>query len=60
MEPILHAMQVNRLIRGAVRLVKGMELKQDGDAFQIAVLSGILWFKVNAPLVWQTPSTCQV
>ena len=46
MEELLHVMQVNRLIRAAVGLVKGVELQQTGDSFQIAVLSGILWFKV--------------
>ena len=47
MEPTLQLMQVNRLIRTAVRLVKGMELRQAGNAFEIIVLSGILWFKAR-------------
>ena len=41
-------MKVNRLIRGAIGLLKGTELKHTEESFQIAVLSGILWFKVCA------------
>lgn len=47
MEPTLQLMQVNRLIRTAVRLVKGMELRQAGNSFEMIVLSGILWFKAR-------------
>ena len=53
MEETLTVMKVNRLIRGAVGLVKGTELRQTQDSFQIAVLSGILWFKVCATLTCQ-------
>ena len=42
----MNVMQVNRLIRTAVRIVKGVELRQTGSSFEIIVLSGILWFKV--------------
>ena len=42
----MNAMQVNRLIRTAVRIVKGVEVRQTGNSFEIIVLSGILWFKV--------------
>ena len=48
MEPTMQLMQVNRLIRSAIRLVKGTELRQTADSFEIAVLSGILWFKASA------------
>ena len=44
----MQLMQVNRLIRSAIRLVKGTELRQTADSFEIAVLSGILWFKASA------------
>lgn len=47
MQETFEVMQINRLIRGAVGLVKGTELKQTEDSFEIAVLSGILWFKVS-------------
>ncbi len=47
MEPTLKLMQVNRLIRTAVKLVKGIELRQTGNSFEMIVLSGILWFKVG-------------
>ena len=47
MEPTLKLMHVNRLIRTAVKLVKGVELRQTGNSFEIIVLSGILWFKVG-------------
>ena len=47
MEPTLKLMHVNRLIRTAVKLVKGIELQQTGNSFEMIVLSGILWFKVG-------------
>lgn len=47
MEPTLKLMQVNRLIRTAVKLVKGIELQQTGNSFEMIVLSGILWFKIK-------------
>lgn len=46
MDPTLHLMKVNRLIRSAVGLVKGTQLNQSDNSFEITVLSGILWFKV--------------
>lgn len=48
MEPTMKLMQVNRLIRTAVKLVKGIELRQTGNSFEMIVLSGILWFKVGS------------
>ena len=56
MEPTMSLMQVNRLIRTAVRLVKGMELRQSGNSFEIIVLSGILWFKVHCTLCKLQPA----
>ncbi|KAL3144821.1 hypothetical protein ABBQ38_001930 [Trebouxia sp. C0009 RCD-2024] len=47
MEPTLDMMKINRLIRSAVRLVKGTQLKQSENSFEITVLSGILWFKIR-------------
>ena len=47
MEPTLQLMKVNRLIRSAVGLVKGTQLNQSDNSFEITVLSGILWFKVS-------------
>lgn len=47
MEPTLTLMHVNRLIRTAVKLVKGVELRQTDNTFEMIVLSGILWFKVG-------------
>lgn len=49
MEPTLNLMKTNRLIRSAVGLVKGTQLKQSDNSFEITVLSGILWFKVCLP-----------
>ena len=56
MEPTLQLMRVNRLIRTAVGLVKGMELRQSDHSFEMIVLSGILWFKVPASVLQQHPS----
>jgi len=33
--------------RQRLKLVKGVELRQTGNSFEIIVLSGILWFKVG-------------
>ena len=53
MEPTLQLMRVNRLIRTAVGLVKGMELRQSDNSFEMIVLSGILWFKVTVSVIQQ-------
>ena len=54
----MQLMQVNRLIRSAVRLVRGTELRQTANSFEIAVLSGILWFKVSPSSVELHPNCC--
>lgn len=46
MQETFDVMHINKFVRGAVGLVKGTELKQIEDSFEIAVLSGILWFRV--------------
>lgn len=40
------AMRLNRMVRTAVRLIKGLRVRQSAEDFEIAILSGILWFKV--------------
>lgn len=55
MEPTLQLMKVNRLIRSAVGLVKGTQLNQSDNSFEIIVLSGILWFKVSVQSIMSSP-----
>jgi hypothetical protein len=49
--------KLNRLLRPAVRLVKGMEVKQAGGIFEFSMLCVVSWFKVrshNAPRLCTT------
>ena len=55
MEPTLQLMKVNRLIRSAVGLVRGTQLNQSDNSFEIIVLSGILWFKVSVQSIVSRP-----
>ena len=48
MEPVMAAMRLNALVRKAVGTTKGVRIRMDGDDFEMAVLSSILWFKVRA------------
>lgn len=47
MEAACGVMRLNGVIRTAIRLIKGVELRQGGGHFTMSVLSGILWFKVT-------------
>ncbi|KAL4434008.1 hypothetical protein ABPG75_000449 [Micractinium tetrahymenae] len=49
MEEACDAMRLNGLVRTAIRLIKGLELRADpaSGQFVMSVLSGILWFKIT-------------
>jgi len=48
MDPVCDLMQLPRLLRMAVGLIKGVEIVTDpNDSFQLNVLSGIMWFKIK-------------
>jgi len=47
--------QLNRLLRPAVRLVKGMEVKQAGGIFEFSMMTVVSWFKVRSH---NTPRPC--
>ena len=40
--------QLNRLLRPGVRLVKGMEVKQAGGIFEFSMMTVVSWFKVRS------------
>lgn len=46
MEPALEMVHLGRLMRSAVRLVKGIRLRVFDECFEMAVFSAIPWFKV--------------
>ena len=46
----MELVKLNRLIRPAVALVKGMEIVQAGGQFEFSVLSAIPWFKARPRL----------
>lgn len=46
MDEAIKLMRLNAVMRQAVRLVKGMRIKQDASIFEMAVFSYIGWFKV--------------
>lgn len=50
MEPAVQLMQLGRLVRSAVRLVKGIRIRIVDDSFEMAVFSAIPWFKVGTLL----------
>lgn len=58
MENALDLMQLGRLVRSAVKLVKGIAIQVDDDSFEMAVYSSIPWFKVveRYPLTGDTVS----
>ena len=41
-------MRLNRVLRSAVRLVKGIQIRVHNDQFEMAVISAIPWFKVDS------------
>lgn len=47
MEPALEMVHLGRLMRSAVRLVKGIRLRVYDNCFEMAVFSAIPWFKVS-------------
>jgi len=49
MEEAVRVMQLKPLMRTAIRLVKGLEINQTADRFDLAVFSIISWFKANTP-----------
>ncbi len=49
--------QLNRLLRPAVRLVKGMEVKQAGGIFEFSMMTVVSWFKVRSH---NTPRPCNI
>ena len=46
----MELVKLNRLIRPAVALVKGMEIVHAGGQFKFSVLSAIPWFKARPRL----------
>lgn len=57
MENALDLMQLGRLVRSAVKLVKGIAIQVDDDSFEMAVYSSIPWFKVGASLAYMHSTT---
>ncbi|KAL4856024.1 hypothetical protein ACK3TF_003464 [Chlorella vulgaris] len=47
MEAACDAMHLGGIIRSAIRLIRGLEVRCNGQLFRMSVLSGILWFKVT-------------
>eukprot|EP00887_Chlorella_sp_A99_P002457 scaffold10.g2457.t1 len=47
MDPVCSLMQLSTLVRAAVGLIKGLEIKITPEQFDLSVLSGILWFKAG-------------
>ena len=43
----MELVKLNRLIRPAVALVKGMEIVHAGGQFEFSVLSAVPWFKAR-------------
>lgn len=47
LDSAMELVKLNRLLRPAVRLVKGMEVKQAGGIFEFSMLSVVSWFKAR-------------
>ena len=48
MDPVCDLMELPRLMRIAVGMIRGVEIIADpNDSFQLNVLSGIMWFKIK-------------
>lgn len=47
MESAFELLRLNGLLRRAIRLIKGVYIRQSSGEFELSVLSGILWFKVT-------------
>ncbi|GBF88035.1 hypothetical protein Rsub_00747 [Raphidocelis subcapitata] len=47
MEPAMDLIQLNGLVRQAVGLIRGVEVRQGGGDFEFSVLSVIPWFKIT-------------
>ena len=45
--PAMDAVNLNRIVRTAVRFMKGMDIKQTDEVFELNIFSGVLWFKVD-------------
>ena len=43
----MDAVNLNRIVRTAVRFMKGMDIKQTDEVFELNIFSGVLWFKVG-------------
>ena len=46
MEKALQAMRLRKLVRSAIKMVKGVRIRLYDDKFEMAVFSAIPWFKV--------------
>lgn len=46
MAPVIEEMKLNGFTRTAIRLVRGVRIKQNDDSFEFGVFSVIKWFKV--------------
>ncbi|GBF91184.1 hypothetical protein Rsub_04853 [Raphidocelis subcapitata] len=47
MEPIMEAMHMNGLLRTAIRLLRGLEIRLDEGSFSFAAFSVVRWFKLR-------------
>lgn len=47
MEEAIHLMHLSRLTRTAVKLIKGIQIVQTAEKFDLAVFSVISWFKIR-------------
>lgn len=46
-DPIMEVMKLNGLLRGAIRLIRGVEIKLDEEEFTFAAFSVVKWFKIS-------------
>lgn len=46
MDPVLHLMHVRGVVRQAIKLVKGVNIKTSSDRLTLEVFSVVGWFKV--------------
>lgn len=49
LEPAIQLIHLNRVMRQAVRLIRGVQLGIEQEQLRFSVFSAIPWFKVRAP-----------
>jgi hypothetical protein len=50
MDRAIALLRLGGIMRQAIRLIKGIQIKQDQQAFEMAVFSVFAWFKVGGPV----------